>query len=208
MAKKIRKNTLFLDIGGVLLTNGWDRKIRAKAARHFKLDREEMQERHHLTFDTYEEGKLSLNEYLKRVVFYQKRPFTIAQFKKYMFEQSRPYPEMISLIRTLKNQYNLKVAVVSNEGLELNEHRIRKYKLGEIIDFFISSCYVHFRKPDPDIYKIALNIAQVSQEQVIYIEDRPLFIQVAKELGIDGILHSDHKSTGEVLASMGLVINS
>ena len=208
MVKKMRKNTLFLDIGGVLLTNGWDRKIRAKAARHFKLDREEMQERHHLTFDTYEEGKLSLNEYLKRVVFYQKRPFTIAQFKKYMFEQSRPYPEMINLIRTLKNQYNLKVAVVSNEGLELNEHRIRKYKLGEIIDFFISSCYVHFRKPDPDIYKIALNIAQVSPEQVIYIEDRPLFIQVAKELDIDGILHSDHESTEEVLASMGLVINA
>jgi len=208
MAKKMRKNTLFLDIGGVLLTNGWDRKIRAKAARHFKLDREEMQERHHLTFDTYEEGKLSLNEYLKRVVFYQKRSFTISQFKKYMFEQSKPYPGMIDLIRTLKNQYDLKVAVVSNEGLDLNEHRIRKYKLGEFIDFFISSCYVHFRKPDPDIYKIALNIAQVSPEQVIYIEDRPLFIQVAKELGIDGILHSDHESTAKTLASMGLVNNS
>ena len=208
MAKKMRKNTLFLDIGGVLLTNSWDRKIRAKAARHFKLDREEMQERHHLTFDTYEEGKLSLNEYLKRVVFYQKRSFTISQFKKYMFEQSKPYPGMIDLIRTLKNQYDLKVAVVSNEGLDLNEHRIRKYKLGEFIDFFISSCYVHFRKPDPDIYKIALNIAQVSPEQVIYIEDRPLFIQVAKELGIDGILHSDHESTAKTLASMGLVNNS
>lgn len=205
MAKKILKNTLFLDIGGVLLTNGWDRKIRAKAAKHFNLDREEMQERHHLTFDTYEEGKLSLNEYLKRVVFYQKRLFTLTQFKKYMFEQSKPYPDMINLIKELKMQYNLKVAVVSNEGLDLNEHRIKKYKLGGFIDFFISSCYVHFRKPDPDIYKIALNIAQVSPNQVIYIEDRPLFIQVAKELGIDGILHSGFDSTQKALASMGLV---
>ena len=126
MAKKIRKNTLFLDIGGVLLTNGWDRKIRAKAAEHFNMEPEEMQERHHLTFDTYEVGKLSLDEYLKRVVFYRKRLFTMSRFKEYMFEQSKPYPEMIKLIKTLKNKYNLKVAVVSNEGLDLNEHRIHK----------------------------------------------------------------------------------
>jgi putative hydrolase of the HAD superfamily len=204
MAKKLKKNTLFLDIGGVLLTNGWDRKIRAKAAKHFNLEREEMQERHHLTFDTYEEGKLSLDEYLKRVVFFRKRNFTISHFKKYMFEQSKPYPEMINLIKSIKKQYGLKVAVVSNEGLDLNEHRIKKYKLGEFIDFFISSCYVHFRKPDPDIYKIALKIAQVSPEQVIYIEDRPLFIQVAKELKIDGILHSGLEPTKDALASMGL----
>ena len=112
---------------------------------------------------------------------------------------------MINLIKNLKKRYNLKVAVVSNEGLELNEHRIKKYRLGEFIDFFISSCYVHFRKPDPDIYKVALNIAQVSPEQVLYIEDRSLFIQVARELGIEGILHSAYDSTRNKLASKGLV---
>ncbi len=199
MAKKMKKNTLFLDIGGVLLTNGWDRKIREKAARAFDIDREEMQERHHLTFDTYEVGKLSLEDYLRRIVFYEKRPFTMAQFKKYMFEQSKPYPEMIAMVRELKKKYSLKVAVVSNEGLDLNEHRIRKYKLGEFIDFFISSCYVHFRKPDPDIYRVALNIAQVYPENVIYIEDRPLFIQVARELGIEGIQHKNFETTRKEL---------
>ncbi len=204
MPKNSKKNTLFLDIGGVLLTNGWDRSIRHKAAEYFKLEPDEMQERHHLTFDTYEVGKLSLEDYLKRVVFYTKRPFTLAQFKKYMFEQSRPYPEMISLIRTLKKKYGLKVAVVSNEGLDLNEHRIQKYKLGEFVDFFISSCYVHFRKPDPDIYRIALKIAQVSPEHVVYIEDRPLFIQVAKEMDIFGIQHTEYNSTKNELASLGL----
>ena len=205
MPKKTKKNTLFLDIGGVLLTNGWDRKIRQKAARYFQINLDEMQERHHLTFDTYEVGKLSLEDYLRRIVFYEKRPFTMAQFKKYMFEQSKPYPEMISLIRRLRKKYNLKVAVVSNEGLDLNEHRIRKYKLGEFIDFFISSCYVHFRKPDPDIYKVALNTAQVSAERVLYIEDRPLFIQVAKELGIEGIQHSGFETTRKELELKGLV---
>ncbi|MEJ2555063.1 MAG: HAD family phosphatase, partial [Anaerolineae bacterium] len=72
--------TLFLDIGGVLLTNGWDHNMRRKAAEIFGLDYEEMNERHHLTFDTYEEGKLNLYEYLNRVIFYQERPFSLEEF--------------------------------------------------------------------------------------------------------------------------------
>jgi putative hydrolase of the HAD superfamily len=204
---KIAKTTLFLDIGGVLLTNGWDRKARISAAKFFKLELDDMLERHHLTFDTYEVGKLSLEEYLNRVVFYQKRPFTVNQFKKFMFEQTKPYPQMIDMISRLKQKYKLKVAVVSNEGSEMNEYRIKKYKLGNFIDFFISSCFVHFRKPDPDIYRVAIDIAQVKPEQVIYIEDRPLFIQVAKELGIDGIRHTDYLSTRKQLESLGFKDN-
>lgn len=204
MAKKKQINTLFLDIGGVLLTNGWDRHIRSGAAGHFGIEPDEMQERHHLTFDTYEVGKLSLDEYLRRIVFYKKRSFTVNQFKKYMFDQSKPYPEMISLIRRLKDKYSLKVAVVSNEGLELNEHRIRKFRLGDFVDFFISSCYVHFRKPDPDIFRIALSMAQVPPQKVLYIEDRPLFIQVARELKIKGIRHSGFETTKRKLESFGL----
>jgi putative hydrolase of the HAD superfamily len=200
----MKKTTLFLDIGGVLLSNGWDRRARRSAAKTFNLDLDEMQERHHLTFDTYEVGKLSLEEYLKRVVFYEKRPFTVNQFKKYMFAQTKPYPQMIELISRLKKEYGLKVAVVSNEGSELNEYRIKKYKLGNFVDFFISSCFVHFRKPDPDIFRVALDIAQVSADHVIYIEDRPLFLQVAKELGIEGIRHTDYNSTLVQLQSLGL----
>src|SRR5689334_24877355 len=111
--------TLFLDIGGVLLTNGWDHNSRKRAAETFGLDYEEMNERHHLTFDTYEEGKLSLDEYLDRVVFYRERPFTRESFRDFMFGQSRPLPEMIDLVCRLKSLYRLKVAAVSNEGREL-----------------------------------------------------------------------------------------
>jgi hypothetical protein len=102
MKRSIPITTLFLDIGGVLLTNGWDHHARKRAATNFKLELAEMEDRHHLTFDTYEEGKLTLEEYLGRVVFYQKRPFTRAQFRRFMFAQSKPYPEMIELVRKLK----------------------------------------------------------------------------------------------------------
>ncbi len=196
---------LFLDVGGVLLTNGWDRSMRRRAAETFGLDYAEMDDRHHLTFDTFEEGKLSLEEYLDRVVFYQSRPFSREEFQGFIFDQSQPYPEMMELIRSLKARYRLKVAVVSNEGRELTVYRIQKFKLGEFVDFFISSCFVHFRKPDADIYRIALDIAQVQPTEVIYVEDRAMFVEVAQGLGIRGIHHVSHESTRNALGELGLI---
>ena len=195
---------LFLDIGGVLLTNGWDDDIQKRTADKFGLDYEEMHERHHLTFDTYEEGKLSLDEYLNRIVFYQERSFTKAAFKAFMYAQSQPFPEMIELMSGLKAQYGLEIAAVSNEGRELTVYRVEQFKLGTFIDFFVSSCFVHYRKPDEDIYRIALDIAQVHPEQVVYIDDRAMFVEVAQGLGIQGILHTGYTSTQKALEAFGL----
>ncbi|MGA8758986.1 MAG: HAD family phosphatase [Stellaceae bacterium] len=195
---------LFLDIGGVLLTNGWDHHARNRAAIEFDLDLAEMEDRHHLTFDTYEEGKLTLEEYLGRVVFYRERAFTRTQFRRFMFAQSKPYPEMIELIAQLKIRHGLKIAAVSNEARELNAHRIRTFKLGAFVDFFISSCFVRVRKPDADIFRLALDIAQVPAQQAVYIENTPMFAQIAEGLGIRSILHTDYGSTCAQLASLGL----
>lgn len=200
-------STLFLDIGGVLLSNGWDRAARKRAAAAFSLDLPEFEERHHLTFDTYEEGKLTLDEYLNRIVFYENRSFTREDFKNFIFAQTEPYPEMINMIIALKKAYGLKVAIVNNEGRELNEYRIRKFGINTFVDFFISSCFVHFRKPDADIFKIALDIALVQPAEVLYIEDRPMFVSVAEHLGITGIWHEGYESTKAKLADMGLHYN-
>lgn len=196
--------SLFLDIGGVLLTNGWDHTMRRRAAEKFELDYEEMNERHHLTFDTYEEGKVGLEEYLKRVVFYKDRPFSRKEFRDFMYAQSQPLPEMIDLIRRLKKRYHLKVAAVSNEGRELTIHRVQQFRLSEFIDFFISSCFVHFRKPDTDMYRLALDCAQVPADQVFYIDDREMFVEVASMLGIRGICHTDYQATRDTLVELGL----
>lgn len=197
-------STLFVDIGGVLLTNGWDHTMRRASADEFGLDPEEMDERHHLTFDTYEEGKLSLDDYLKRVVFYRERNFSPDDFKRFMFAQSKPKDEMIDLIKSLKLRYGLKVAAVSNEGRELTIHRVKKFDLSSFIDFFISSCFVHYRKPDVDIYKLALDCAQVPTEEVFYLDDRALFVEVAAGLGIRGIQHTNFERTRTTLAQLGL----
>jgi putative hydrolase of the HAD superfamily len=196
---------LFLDIGGVLLTDGWDHHARKRAATTFQLELSEMEDRHHLTFDTYEKGKLTLEEYLARVVFYQKRPFTRAQFRRFMFAQSKAHPEMIDLITQVKARHGLKIAAVNNEARELNAYRIRQFKLNGFVDFFVSSCFVHLRKPDADIFRLALDIAQVPVKEILYIENTPMFVQIAEGLGIRSILHSDYRSTRAKLASFGLV---
>ena len=207
----MKRNTpiraLFVDIGGVLLTNGWDHHARKRAAKHFKLDWGGMEERHSLNFETHEEDKITFNEYLDRVVFYEKRPFTRAEFRRFMFAQSKPDAEMIALVRNLKAKYGLKIIVVSNESRELNAYRIREFKLDGFVDAFISSCFVRLRKPDADIFKLALDIAQTLAWQFVYIENTPLFVQIAEGMGIRGILHTDYKTTRAKLAAFGLSLD-
>jgi putative hydrolase of the HAD superfamily len=203
---KLPITTLFLDIGGVLLTNGWDHEARLKAADTFHMDYKEIDERHHLSFDTYEEGKLSLDEYLKQVVFYEPRSFSPDEFKGFMYAQSQPFPEMIQLIRDVKKKYGLKVASVNNEGRELMTYRLGAFDLHSVIDYFVSSCYVHFRKPDADIWRVALDVSQVKPEQVLYVEDRPLFVQIARGLGINAVEHQNYEATKKIFADFGLVL--
>jgi putative hydrolase of the HAD superfamily len=208
MKKPFPITTLFLDVGGVLLTNGWDHHARRRAAKHFKLNWAEMQERHELNFEIQEEDKITFQEYLDRVVFWQKRPFTQAEFRRFMFAQSKPCTEMIELVRSLKAEHSLKTIVVSNEAREVNAYRIRQFGLDGFVDAFVSSCFVHLRKPDVDIFRLALDIALVPARQIVYIENTPLFVQVAEGLGIRSILHTDYKSTRAKLASFGLPLGN
>ena len=207
MTSKTTITTLFLDIGGVLLSDGWGHVSRGLAVERFGLDKTEMETRHKLTFDTYESGKLTLDTYLDRTVFYEERTFSKDEFREFMFAQTKRLPEMIEFITALKKQYNLKIAVVSNEARELNTHRIEKFGLGNFVDFFISSCYVHLRKPDVDIFKMALDIAHVKPAEVIYIEDRAMFISVAESLGIKGIQHINYEDTRHKLEILGLKLD-
>jgi putative hydrolase of the HAD superfamily len=207
MKKASPITTLFLDIGGVLLTNGWDHHARRRAAKHFKMEWAEMEERHALNFETHEEGRLAFKDYLDRVVFYKKRPFSRTRFRSFMCSQSKPYTEMLKLVVRLKALHGLKITVVSNEARELNAYRIQKFKLDGFVDTFISSCFVQLRKPDVAIFRLALDISLAPAQQVLYIENTPMFVQIAQGLGIRSILHTDYRSTCAELAAFGLGIN-
>jgi putative hydrolase of the HAD superfamily len=199
-----RITTLFTDIGGVLGTNGWDTAARQRASQQFGFDADQANRRHSLTFDTYEVGKLSLEDYLRRTVFYEPRDFSPDEFKRFMFQQSQPFPEMIELLTNVKKRHSVEIAVVSNEGRELNEFRVKHFGLKKFVNFFIVSSLVHFRKPDVDIFRLALDVAQVAADEVVYLEDRPMFVEVACGLGIHGIRHVDVETTKAALAEFGL----
>ena len=195
---------LFTDVGGVLLTNGWESEYRKRAAQQFHFDADEMEHRHRLAFDTFEIGKLTFDEYLDLILFHQPRDFSRKDFKAFAFAQSKPYPATIELIRQVKSRHRLKVAAVSNEGRELNDYRIATFGLTEFIDFFVTSCFVGLRKPDPAIFRMAIDLAQVAPEETIYLDDRPLLVEVAAKLGLRAIHHTDAESTCRAFQELGL----
>lgn len=190
---------LFLDIGGVLMTNGWDHALRRKTAEVFQIDYDEMDSRHQLIFDTYETGKMTFDEYLKKVIFYVQRPYSMQEVKQFIFDAAQAHDDMIELIKTIKARHGLKVGVVSNEGRELAIDRISRFNLQAFVDFFVVSSFVHFRKPDLDIYRLAIDVVQAPPSKIAYIDDRKLLIDVAKGLGIQGIHHTGVKSTEAAL---------
>lgn len=196
--------TLFLDIGGVLLTNGWDRHARRAAAKKFGIDHEEMEERHHLTFAIYEIGHMTLGEYLRRAVFYQKRDFSFEEFRLFMFSLSQPYPEAIGLMQELKERNSLRVAAVSNEGRELTQYRIASFGLDSICDFFVTSSFVGMRKPDANMFRLALDLANTAPEQAAYVDDRPALVESAAGLGFNGVVHFSTEQTRHRLAELGI----
>lgn len=188
---------IYLDIGGVLLSNGWDTAMRKKAAAKFGIDFDSMNKRHDLMFGAHELGKISLDTYLDYVVFNEKRDFTFEEFKKFMFDQSVPHVDMIDYIRELKKKYGLKIGLISNEGRDLTLYRVQWLK--DFVDFFAVSCFVHMKKPDPDFFKLALDLGQIPAKEVIYIDDRPMLVEMANSLGFKGLHHTDFASTKKTL---------
>lgn len=179
--------TLFLDIGGVLLGNGWGHESRYLAVDRFGLNKEEMEERHAQVFPGYETGGMSLKEYLQWTVFYESRAFSEEDFIAFMFAQSQPIAGSVDFFKALKEQFGLKVFALSNEGRELNEYRIKTFELDTLFDGFISSCYVHLRKPNSEMLQMACDVAHTPKEHCLYVDDRSFLVDFARSMGLPSL---------------------
>ena len=178
---------IFWDVGGVLLTNAWDHTERSAALEHFHLDKEEFHDRHEMVVSSFERGKLALDEYLDRTVFYRQRPFTRDVFRDYMLTLSRPFPEVLEFAEALGDSGKYFMGTINNESRELNNYRIEKFGLRKIFRVFVSSCFVGLRKPEPDIYRLALEITQMPAEECCFIDDRATNLESARGLGMQTI---------------------
>jgi putative hydrolase of the HAD superfamily len=198
--------TLFLDIGQVLLSNGWDRYSRQKAIDQFNLDKNEITDRHHIFFETYEMGKMSLAEYLQYVVFYEPRNFSVEEFTTFIYSQSTAYTDSIAYFMAIKKKYGLNIVSINNEGRELNEFRIKTFKLDELFNAFVSSCYVHLRKPDKEIFRMACAIAYTQPENALFIDDRSIHVQIAQSVGIHAIQFTDLCAVKKQMENYGFTV--
>jgi putative hydrolase of the HAD superfamily len=195
---------LFWDVGGVLLSNAWDRQERSQALEHFHVDPDEFQSRHEMVVSSFERGKLTLDEYLDRTIFYRPRPFGRGEFRDVMFSLSQPLPDHLAFAQSLANSRKYFMATINNESRELNDYRIEKFGLCRIFQLFVSSCFVGLRKPERDIYRLALEITQIPAEQCSFIDDRALNLECAKQMGMHTIEMKGLESLRAQLAKLGV----
>ena len=200
----LRISAIFWDVGGVLLANGWDRAQREKALEQFHLDREEFNDRHEMLVSSFERGKISLDEYLDRTIFYRSRPFTRDEFRQFMFALSQPKSDELALAQELSRSGKYLMSTINNESREMNLYRIEKFGLREIFDIFISSCFVGLRKPERDIYRLALEITQKAPAQCCFIDDRDLNLESAEKLGMQTIRMQTVEQLRQELRKLGV----
>lgn len=195
---------LYSDVGGVLGSNGWDSSVRRRICEHFHVDVHETDERHRLNFDTFERGFTSFEKYLTHVFFAVPRSFTVEQVRDYAFTLSEPWPQNLAFYRQLKAANQVKIGLISNEGEGLTRHRVDKFELREVADFMVFSNGSHLRKPDPAIWQLSLSLAQVTPAESIYVDDRPMFVQVAAELGFTALHYTSLAKLRQELSELGL----
>lgn len=193
---------VFFDIGGVLLTNGWDHKSRQKSAEVFGFDYQEMNILHNFIYNVFEIGSISLDQYLDTVIFHCHRDFSKAEFMNFMYAQSLELPNTLSWLRNWKRQTHLSVFALNNESKELNDYRIATFHLHELFDGFFSSCYLGFRKPDPRIFQTALKITAVTPSECIYFDDRPMLVNAAQQQKINSFHHACFEDTKYILENL------
>jgi putative hydrolase of the HAD superfamily len=198
--------TLFWDIGGVILTNGWDRGSRREAADKFRLDWEEFQDRHELSFPAFDSGHISLNEYLDRTLFYRPRSFTREEFTAFMFAQSKEFPESRAILAAAARSRKYFIGAINNEPLELNQYRIEAFHLRRDFAVFFSSCYVRSRKPEELIFRVALEVTQRPPDQCVFIDDRPLNLESPRRLGMNVIHYQNPEQLRSELGNCGVEV--
>jgi putative hydrolase of the HAD superfamily len=195
---------IFCDVGGVILTNGWDRESRHAAELKFALDPGELEDRHELAFPAFETGRISIQDYVERTVFYRKRTFSPEDFINFMYARSRELPESRAVVDRIARAGHCLIATLNNEGRELNAYRIATFDLRRTFEVFFSSCYMGARKPDALIYQMAMSIAQRKPEECVFTDDRDSNLEAPRKLGMHTIQFGNAAQWKNELRKLGV----
>jgi putative hydrolase of the HAD superfamily len=194
----------FFDVGGVLLSNGWDRNTRRETAAKFHFDWDTFEERHELVVSAFETGRINLDEYLDRTVFHDPRPFSREEFKAHLLAQSQPNPDSLAVAGELAGSRRYLMATLNNESAELNTYRIQTFHLRDFFGVFFTSCYLGLRKPDLRIYRLAIDLTQRAPDECLFVDDRPLNVESALRAGMRAIRFESADQLRRELAANGV----
>jgi putative hydrolase of the HAD superfamily len=181
-------DVILFDVGGVLLTNGWDHRERAAIVDQFHLDAAALEAHHAKAFEPWERGEITLDEYLDAAVFYEPRSFTHEEFFAAICAQSKELPDgAIRILKELAASHKCMVGSLNNEARETHEFRMQKFGLRQYLEFTFTSCYMGLRKPDPAIYRRVLGILGKSAERSLFIDDRLENVAAAAAVGMKAL---------------------
>jgi putative hydrolase of the HAD superfamily len=200
-------DVILFDVGGVLLTNGWDHSERARVLEHFGLDVSEFEARHLAPYNAWERGAISVKAYLDVAVFSQPRAFSTDDFFSCILTQSKLLPNgALGILAELAASHNYLVGALNNEARETNEYRFQKFGLRAHFAVALSSCYLGLRKPEPAIYKRALDILGKPAERILFIDDRAENVAGAQAVGMKGIRFVGEDELRQELVSLGVMV--
>ena len=209
MPTELGFDAILFDVGGVLLSNGWDHTERHAAYAHFGLneaDVAEIEARHAGPYDLLERDELTLDEFLAQVIFFKPRGFTPAEFVPVMLGQSKLLADSaLPVLRELAGRGDWLVGLLNNESRALHQFRVERFGIAAYVDMQLSSCYLGLRKPEVAIFKRALDILGCRAERVLFIDDRQENTDAAAELGITAIGFTGEASLRLFLAELGVV---
>ena len=198
-------DVILFDVGGVLLTNGWDHRERAAAVEHFHLDGAALEARHLAVYDAWERDAIAVGAYLDKAVFYEPRSFSHDEFFAFILSQSKPLPDSaMGILKEVAALDHCMVGALNNEARETNEYRFREFGLRAYFQVALSSCYVGLRKPEPAIYRRALDILGKPAERVLFIDDRQENVHGAAGAGMKTIRFAGAAGLRRDLESLGV----
>lgn len=195
---------LLWDVGGVLLTNGWDRHARRRAVERFQLDADDFADRHEQVVADFETGRMSLDRYLERTVFCRRQPFSAEEFTAFMLAQSQPCPDVIAVVERLARGGRYQLGTLNNESRELALHRLDRFGLRALFSLHFTSAFVGLRKPDEAIYRLALDVTQRPAESCVFIDDRALNVEGARRVGMHALHYRGLDGLIEELRALGV----
>ncbi len=199
-------DVILFDVGGVLLTNGWDHLQRANVLEHFALDATAFESRHPDANERWEKDQINAQQYLDETVFYQPRSFTHQDFLNAIFAQSIPLEDSaISVLHELSTSQKYLIGSLNNEAREPNDYRFERYGLRKYFEVALSSCYVGLRKPNPEIYKRAIDILARPAERILFIDDRQGNVDAAVNAGLMAIRFTGEQNLRRQLTELTVI---